>query len=211
MSINAIFNLQSSRTWLCIALMAALGAVVGAAGVTDGVPTGRSAGLPAEARSAQAGNPVVVVETVKGAVEIELYAKDAPKTVARLLELFRTNFYRGQRFHRVEPNFLIQVGDPATRDFTKRARWGSGGSGQRIGVAEISKKYKHVRGAVGMAHSGNAALADSQFYIMRAARPSLDGKYAIVGRVLSGMDIVDATALNDLIRKAYVKGEGRQP
>lgn len=165
----------------------------------------------AEARSAQAANPVVVVETVKGAIEIELYAQDAPKTVARLLELFRSNFYRGQRFHRVEPNFLIQVGDPATRDFTKRARWGSGGSGQRLGVAELSKKHKHVRGAVGMAHSGNAAAADSQFYIMRAARPSLDGKYVIVGRVVSGMDIVDATALNDLIRKAYVKGEGQRP
>ena len=157
------------------------------------------------------GNPVVVVETVKGPIEIELYAKDAPKTVARLLELFRTNFYRGQRFHRVEPDFLIQVGDPATRDFTKRARWGAGGSGRSIGVAEIDRKHRHVRGAVGMAHAGNAAAADSQFYIMRAARPSLDGKYTVVGRVLSGMDVVDRTALNDMIRKAYVKGEGQRP
>src|SRR5690606_18181138 len=156
-------------------------------------------------------NPVVVIETVTSTNEIELYAKDAPKTVARLLELCGNNFYRGQRFHRVEPNFLIQAGDPATRDFTRRARWGAGGSGRPIGVAEISRTRKHVRGAVGMAHAGNAANADSQFYIMRAARASLDGKYAIVGRVISGMDVVDRTEANDMIRAAYVKGAARQP
>jgi cyclophilin family peptidyl-prolyl cis-trans isomerase len=167
--------------------------------------------LLAQAARPAPGNPVVVIETVKGTVEIELFVKDAPKTVEHLLTLFRRNFYRGLRFHRVEPGFLIQAGDPATRDFTKRARWGQGGSGKPIGVAEITKTRRHVRGAVGMAHGGSAAAADSQFYIMRAARPSLDGKYAIVGRVLTGMDIVDATALNDMIRKAYVKGEGQQP
>lgn len=158
-----------------------------------------------------AGNPVVVIETVKGTIEIELFPQEAPKTVARLLELFGSNFYRGQRFHRVEPGFLIQAGDPATRDFTKRARWGAGGSGKAIGVAEISKTRRHVRGAVGMAHAGNAAAADSQFYIMRGARPSLDGKYAIVGRVITGMDVVDRTAANDMIRKAFVKGAGQRP
>ena len=163
------------------------------------------------AQDPAAGNPVVVIVSVKGTIEIELYPKDAPKTVARLLELFGNNFYRGQRFHRVEPNFLIQAGDPATRDFTRRARWGAGGSGRPIGVAEISRTRKHVRGAVGMAHAGNAANADSQFYIMRAARASLDGKYAIVGRVISGMDVVDRTEANDMIRAAYVKGAARQP
>ena len=167
--------------------------------------------IVAQAAKPAAGNPVVVIETVKGTIEIELYAKEAPKTVAHLLSLVRQNFYRGQRFHRVEPNFLIQVGDPATRDFTKRARWGTGGSGKTIGVAEIVKARRHVRGAVGMAHRGSAVEADSQFYIMRGARPSLDGKYAIVGRVLTGMDVVDSTALNDMIRKAYVKGEAPQP
>lgn len=167
--------------------------------------------LSAQAAKPAPGNPVIVIETVKGAIEIELFAKDAPKSVARLVALVRQNFYRGQRFHRVEPNFLIQAGDPATRDFTKRARWGSGGSGTPIGVAEIVKARRHVRGAVGMAHAGSAAAADSQFYIMRAARPSLDGTYTIVGRVIAGMDIVDRTALNDMIRKAYVKGEGQRP
>lgn len=157
------------------------------------------------------GNPVIAIETVKGTIEIELFAKDAPKTVARLVTLVRQNFYRGQRFHRVEPNFLIQVGDPNTRDFTKRARWGSGGSGRQLGVAEIVRTRRHVRGAVGMAHAGDPKRADSQFYILRGARPALDGKYAIVGRVISGMEIVDRTELNDMIRRAYVKAEAPQP
>jgi cyclophilin family peptidyl-prolyl cis-trans isomerase len=157
------------------------------------------------------GNPVVVLETVKGTIEIELFAKDAPKTVARLLTLVKQNFYRGQRFHRVEPKFLIQLGDPATRDFTKRAQWGRGGSGESIGVAEITRGHRHVRGAVGMAHAGRPERADSQFYIMRGARPSLDGRYAIVGRVISGMDVVDKTAANDLVRRVSVKAEARQP
>ena len=169
------------------------------------------AALGAQSAKPAPGNPVVVFETVKGTIEIELFPKDAPKTVARLLTLVRQNFYRGQRFHRVEPNFLIQAGDPATRDFTKRARWGSGGSGQPIGVAEISKQRRHVRGAVGMAHAGRPERADSQFYIMRAARPGLDGKYAIVGRVIAGMDVVDKTELNDLVRRVYVKGEAPRP
>lgn len=179
--------------------------------VLGAVLSARAAGLPADAQRGAPGNPVIAIETVKGTIEIELFAKDAPKTVARLLTLVRQNFYRGQRFHRVEPNFLIQVGDPGTRDFTKRARWGSGGSGQQLGVAEIAKTRRHVRGAVGMAHAGDPKRADSQFYILRGARPALDGKYAIVGRVIAGMEIVDRTELNDMIRRAYVKAEAPLP
>lgn len=182
----------------CMVLVLVLGAVLGAQGAK---PQGVK----------QAGNPVVVLETVKGTIEIELFQKDAPKTVARILTLVRQNFYRGQRFHRVEPNFLIQIGDPQTRDFTKRARWGSGGSGQQLGVAEIVKARRHVRGAVGMAHAGDPKRADSQFYILRGARPALDGKYAIIGRVVAGMDVVDRTELTDMVRKVSVKGEAPRP
>ena len=151
------------------------------------------------------GNPVVVIETVKGTIEIELYAKDAPKTVAHLLTLVRQNFYRGQRFHRVEPGFLVQVGDPATRDFTKRARWGTGGSGKPIGVAEIGKTRRHAPGTVAMAHSGDPKFADSQFYIVMQPRPGLDGKYTIFGRVTSGMDVVKKLKRADILKRASVK------
>jgi len=156
------------------------------------------------------GNPVVVLETVKGVIEIELFENDAPKSVAQIVRLANQNFYRGQRFHRAERS-LVQTGDPNSRDFTKRNVWGSGGSGKQIGVAEISKARKHVRGAVGLAHAGNPVRADSQFYIMKAASPSLDGKHAVIGRVISGMDVVDKLAVGDMIRKVSVKGAVPQP
>ena len=202
--IISIYHLRFGAAALL--LVCAMGAAaLGAQGIKP------AAGPPPGARSAQGGNPVVVIETMKGNIEIELFAKDAPKSVARLLTLVRENFYRGLRFHRVEPNFLVQIGDPATRDFRRRGMWGRGGSGQSIGVAEIAKQHRHVRGAVGLAHSGRPERADSQFYIMRGARPALDGKYAIVGRVISGMDVVDKLALTDMVRKVSVKGEVPQP
>lgn len=152
-----------------------------------------------------AGNPVVTFDTVKGTIEIELFAKDAPKSVERIVTLARENFFRGLRFHRVEKS-LVQTGDPNSRDFTKRNVWGSGGSPRGpIGIVEMPKARRHVRGAVGLAHSGNAANANSQFYIMKAASPSLDGKHAVIGRVLAGMDIVDKLAAGDMITKVAIK------
>lgn len=166
----------------------------------------------AEQTSPGAG-PVLVIETAKGTIEFETYPEDAPKTVAHVLNLVRRNFYNGQRIHRVEPNFIIQMGDPQTRDMTKRDLWGRGsasGSGKPVGVAEISKKRTHKKGAVGMAHAGNAALADSQFYITKRATPTLDGRYVVFGQVIAGMDVVEKVEVGDVIKRMYVKGE-RKP
>src|SRR5262245_26200956 len=88
--------------------------------------------------------PIVVIETEKGTFEFETYPNEAPKTVARILELVRKRFYNGHRFHRVVPGFVIQVGDPASRDFAKKDSWGRGGSGTPIGAAEFSKTRTHV-------------------------------------------------------------------
>jgi peptidyl-prolyl cis-trans isomerase B (cyclophilin B) len=156
------------------------------------------------------GNPVVVFETAKGVIEIELFAKDAPKSTEQIVRLVRENFYRGHRFHRAEAG-LVQTGDPNSKTFSKQNLWGSGGSGRQIGVAEISKTRKHVRGAVALAHSGNAARADSQFYIMKRASPSLDGKHAVIGRVIAGMDVVDKLQVGDLITRVSVKAGVPQP
>jgi cyclophilin family peptidyl-prolyl cis-trans isomerase len=158
----------------------------------------------AQTKSPGAG-PIIVLETVKGAIEFETYPEEAPKTVARILELIKRNFYNGQRFHRDEP-MLVQVGDPTSRDVSRQAWWGRAGSGKPIGVAEITKKRRHVRGAVGMAYAGNnPAAAESQFYILRRASPSLDGKYTVFGRVLSGLDVVDKLERGDILRKVSVK------
>jgi cyclophilin family peptidyl-prolyl cis-trans isomerase len=149
--------------------------------------------------------PVVVVETSKGTFEFETYPNEAPRTVEHVLNLVKKNFYNGLRFHRVEPGFVIQVGDPNTRDFTKKDLWGTGGSGTPVGVAELSRKHLHVKGAVAMAHPGSAAKADAQFYVMLGARPSLDGKYVVFGKLISGVDVPDKIRVGDVIKKMYVK------
>jgi cyclophilin family peptidyl-prolyl cis-trans isomerase len=150
--------------------------------------------------------PVVVLETAKGAIEFETFPEEAPKTVARILELVRKNFYNGLRFHRAEPKFLVQIGDPVSRDVSRQAWWGQAGSGKPLMAAEITKKRRHVRGAVGMAYAGtDAKLADSQFYIVLRDAPSLDGRYAVFGRVIKGMEIVEKIERGDVLRKAAVR------
>jgi cyclophilin family peptidyl-prolyl cis-trans isomerase len=163
-----------------------------------------SASAWAQAPAAPAG-PVVVVETSRGVFEFETFPAEAPRTVARILELVKARFYNGMRIHRVVPGFVIQMGDPQTRDMTKKDRWGTGGSGKPIGVAEISKTRLHVKGAVAMAHAGDPAKADSQFYVTLAATPRLNGQYTVFGRVISGMDVVEKTVAEDRIVRITVK------
>ena len=150
--------------------------------------------------------PVIVVETEKGTFEFETYPNEAPKTVAHIIGLVNKRFYNGQRVHRVVPGFVIQMGDPATRDMTKQAAWGSGGSGTPVGAAEISKTRTHVRGAVAMAHAGDAAKADSQFYVTLADVHRLDADYTVFGKVISGMDVVMKIAQPDRIIRVTVRG-----
>lgn len=162
-----------------------------------------------QAKTSPGAGPVLVIETSRGVVEFETYPEDAPKTVEHILALVQRRFYNGLRVHRVEPNFLIQLGDPQTRDYTKRDMWGRGpgaGSGKPIGAAEISKRRTNVRGAVGMAHAGDPTQADSQFYILRKDSPGLNGKYVIFGKVILGMDVVDKIQAGDVVKKMTVKG-----
>ena len=128
-----------------------------------------------------AADPVLILETAKGTIQIQLFRSEAPKSVDHMLALVKRSFYRGQRFHRVTA-MLVQVGDPQSRDMSRKDYWGTGNSGSPIGVFELSKKRLHVRGAVGLAHSGNPLGADSQFYIMKGSAPDLNGKHAIVGQ-----------------------------
>jgi cyclophilin family peptidyl-prolyl cis-trans isomerase len=160
------------------------------------------AAKPAAKPAASAG-PVLVVQTAKGNIEIQTYPADAPKTVEHIVALVKRNFYNGHRVHRVERGFVVQFGDPQTRDMTKRDRWGSGGSGNQIGVAEI--KRTHRVGAVAVAHPGDPRLADSQMYISFAAQPKLDKSFTVFGQVTSGMDVAQKLAVNDIIRRVTLK------
>ena len=185
-----------------------------AGAVAASAQTSRAKPAPAKppAAAAQPGQtspgagPVIVVETEKGTFEFETYPNEAPKTVAHINGLVNKRFYNGQRVHRVVPGFVIQMGDPATRDMTKQAAWGSGGSGTPVGAAEISKTRTHVRGAVAMAHAGDAAKADSQFYVTLADVHRLDAGYTVFGKVISGMDVVMKIAQPDRIIRVTVRG-----
>ncbi len=137
--------------------------------------------------------PVIVVETSKGTFEFETYPTEAPRTVAHVVDLVKRRFYDGQRLHRALPGFLVQWGDPRSREAAREADWGRGAeasSGQPIGVSEMTKKRANARGAVAMAHQGNPALADSQIYVTLADRPDLNGKYTVFGHVIAGDDVL---------------------
>jgi peptidyl-prolyl cis-trans isomerase B (cyclophilin B) len=148
--------------------------------------------------------PVVLFETPKGNFEIQFFPEDAPKSVEKILGLVKQSFYRGQRVHRVTAS-LVQFGDLQSRDMSKIEYWGNGGSGSIVGVAEISKKHPHTRGAVGLAHSGDPVAADSQLYIMKQPSSGLDGKHAVIGRVIKGMDAVDRLEKTDLLKNVSIK------
>src|SRR5215218_990242 len=152
-------------TIAAVALVIAAGLSANAAQAPK--PATPTAAKPARAPAKAGPAPVIVLETAKGTIEIETFPEDAPKTVEHIVALVKKNFYNGMRFHRAEENFLVQVGDPQSRDMSRESWWGRGpGSGSPIGVSEITKKRRHAPGTVAMAHVGDAKLADSQFYII---------------------------------------------
>jgi len=154
------------------------------------------------------GSPVVFVETEKGDFTFQTFPDDAPKTVAHVVELVKKGFYDGQRFHRVVPGFVVQWGDPRSRDLSLKDDWGRGpaaASGAPVGLAEITKKHPHVAGAVALAHPGDPALGDSQIYITLAPRPDLDGKYTVFGQVVAGLSVVERLQVGDVIERMTVR------
>jgi cyclophilin family peptidyl-prolyl cis-trans isomerase len=163
---------------------------------------------PRAAHGQDGSGPVVVVETSAGAFAFETFPNEAPKTVAHILGLVRSGFYDGQRFHRAIPGFVVQWGDPQSKSVEKTADWGRGddaSSGKPIGVAELNKKRLHLKGAVGVAHLGDPAQADSQIYVTLAARPDLNGKYTVFGRIIAGADVPERVQKGDVITRMYVR------
>jgi cyclophilin family peptidyl-prolyl cis-trans isomerase len=152
--------------------------------------------------------PVIVVETSKGTFAFETYPAEAPKTVAHIVALVRRGFYDGQRIHRAVAGFVVQWGDPRSRDLAAEADWGQGpegSSGESIGVPEITRKHTHTAGAVAVAHPGLPKLADSQIYVALAPRPDLNGRYAVFGHVIEGDDVPQRLERGDVITRMYVR------
>jgi cyclophilin family peptidyl-prolyl cis-trans isomerase len=160
----------------------------------------KSSSSPTSADQGQNQTPTNVgdtmtIETSYGKIEIELFSREAPKTVARIKELAEKGFYDGLSFHRVVPGFVVQGGDPRGD--------GTGGSGQNL-PAEFNAK-PHVEGSVAMARAADPNSADSQFYICLAPQPYLDGKYTVFGQVTKGMDSVKQIKVGDKMTKVSVK------
>ena len=154
------------------------------------------------------GSPLVVVETTKGTFAFATFPDDTPVTVEHVLALVRARFYDGQRVHRALAGFVVQFGDPQTRDLDKRDVWGRGraaASGKPVGASEITKRRTHKKGAVAMAHMGNPAKADSQIYVTLENRPDLDGRYAVFGQVVEGDDVPPRLQVGDLITRVYIR------
>ena len=198
---------MKSVMWLMAAVVVALTPAAGAQ---------RAAGQPAAAaaKSSPGAGPVILFETAKGNFEIETYPNEAPKSVEHILTLVRRNFYNGLRVHRLVPGFVVQFGDPQTRDMTKRDAWGTRGSGRAIGVAEISPKRPHRVGAVALAHAGDPRAGDSQIYIALSGLEdgriaNIQGDFTVFAQVISGMDVVRKLQETDVIRRATVKEAGR--
>lgn len=137
----------------------------------------------------------VVIETEKGIIKAELYMSKAPITTKNFIELVNSSFYNGLIFHRVEPGFVVQTGDPKGD--------GTGGSDKTIPL-EINPDLKHVKGALGMARTNDPNSATSQFYITLADAPFLDGNYAVFGKVVEGMDVVEKIEVGDKMNKVYI-------
>ncbi len=136
-------------------------------------------------------NPIVTIEMENGGViRCELYPDIAPQSVRNFISLIQKGFYDGLTFHRVIPGFMIQGGCPQGN--------GMGGPGYSI-LGEfqangVKNALKHDRGVLSMARSMRPNSAGSQFFIMHEKAPHLDGQYAAFGKVLEGMDVVDAIA-----------------
>ena len=153
--------------------------------------------VPAQA----AGAPVIVVETAKGTFEFETYPNEAPKTVAHIVALVSKRLLRRPARASRVPGFVVQFGDPQSRDLAKRDEWGRGAaasSGTPIGVAEMTKKRTHMRGAVGMAHHGRRRRRPTARSTSRSRRrPDLNGKYAVFGQVIDGADVPATLQVGD--------------
>jgi len=130
-----------------------------------------------------------IIKTKFGEMEIKFYPDLAPKHVENFLKLAKSGFYNGTIFHRVIPNFMIQGGDPNTKDFAKKDSYGQGGPG--YGVKAEFNETPHKRGIVSMARASDPDTAGSQFFIVVENSFFLDRKYTAFGEVVRGMGVAD--------------------
>lgn len=133
--------------------------------------------------------PKAIFETNMGTFVVELETNKAPITTGNFIELAENNFYNGVKFHRVIKNFMIQSGDPLSKDDAQQARWGTGGPGYKIDD-EFNPDLKNYEYTISMANAG-PNTGGSQFFINVANNNFLDNKHAVFGKVIEGKEVVD--------------------
>ena len=160
-----------------------------------------------EQKAVSNNNEVAIIKTSAGEMTVEFWPDVAPKTVENFKTLAKKGFYDGTAFHRIIKGFMIQGGDPLTKDPTAEARWGTGDPGYKI-KAEFNDK-QHVKGVLSMARSANPDSAGCQFFIVLDAAPHLDRKYTAFGKVSKGLDVLEAIGNTPV--SASASGEPSKP
>ncbi|MDI9638593.1 peptidylprolyl isomerase [Kamptonema cortianum] len=158
---------------------------------TEEPKTDPAANLPAEPTE---GEEVAVLETESGKIVVMFYPDVAPKHVENFKSLVSSGFYDGTRFHRCMPGFMIQGGDPKTKDVALQHEWGTGGNmvdGKEKTIPAEFNSISHERGILSMARSNDPNSASSQFFLMHQVSPFLDGQYTAFGKVVSGLEVID--------------------
>ncbi len=145
--------------------------------------------LAADKDKAPVKGPRAIINTKFGEIEIEFFPDKAPNHVANFIKLAKSGFYNGTLFHRVIPSFMIQGGDPNTKDQTNKAAYGQGGPGYNVN-AEFND-VQHKRGIVSMARANDPNSAGSQFYVVVENSFFLDHQYTVFGQVVKGMGVAD--------------------
>jgi peptidyl-prolyl cis-trans isomerase B (cyclophilin B) len=152
-------------------------------------------------------NEIAIIQTTAGEMTVEFWPDVAPKTVENFKALAREGFYDGTAFHRIVKGFMIQGGDPLTKDPQMESRWGTGGPGHRV-KAEFNDR-SHTRGVLSMARSQDPDSAGSQFFICLADASFLNGQYTAFGRLTHGDDVLGA--IGDTPTTAGSGGERSKP
>ncbi|MEW6234837.1 MAG: peptidylprolyl isomerase [Candidatus Omnitrophota bacterium] len=167
-----------------------------------------SASAAADQEDINMNNPnhreVAVLDTDAGVIVLGFFPDVAPKHVENFVQLARSGFYNGTKFHRIIPGFMIQGGDPNTKT-ADVSSWGMGGPGSTV-PAEFNNK-PHIRGTLSMARSSDPNSAGSQFFICQVPYPSLDGKYTVFGETLEGLEVVDKIVTAPIVPETKNRGD----
>jgi len=169
---------------------------------------GQDANKPEEKKSMETNQKeVAVLKTSDGEMVVEFWSDVAPKTVENFKKLAKEGFYDGTAFHRIIKGFMIQGGDPNTKDLNKESSYGTGGPGYKI-PAEFNER-PHVRGVLSMARSSDPNSGGSQFFVCLGTASSLDRQYTAFGKVIKGLDVLDKIGTTPVSRSN--SGENSKP